>query len=795
MKKYLKSLFSYLLSENWKKGEPMSKSKKVKEENYEEIEERAKRLEVLIKFSNDIREKERRQPLPFNDFLYMTASNPVFMLRDIFQLFYDMVHYYVPDVLDDNPDDPESIGFVGYDCSHLFVNGCDSPFFADRLFANRLMNLVDSFKQSSVKDHIFLFEGPPGSGKSTFLNNILNKLEDYTKVHEGAIFKTYWRLDIARLGGFRNIIRRLEDMGEQSMLSEINHLLPMNNNGHVIEYPNKYLQFSCPKHDHPILQIPKSYRKQFLDELIPDEEFKEKLFTMKEYEWVLRDIPCNICRSLFTTLVDILGDPLDVFMMINARCCRFNRQFGEGVSVYNPGDAIYDKPIKNLPLQDMIHSLLRNDSVDFIYSDLAKTNNGVLALMDIKENNIERLKNLHGIISDGVHKVELIEEHIKSLFLGLVNPEDKVHYENVKSFQDRILTVNIPYILDYNTEVAIYKNKFGEQINSKFLPGVLENFAKIIISSRLSLDSQPIRKWLNSNDRYSKYTDKNYLLLKMDIYTGKIPEWLTEEDIKNFDKQTRKEILEASEQEGQKGFSGRVSINVFSNFYSKYDDSDKMITMEMVNKYFRDNDRLRLEIPTGFLESLEDMYNYNVLQEVKEAIYYYNEKQISKEIKNYLFAINYEPGVTEKSEYTGELLEITEDFFKNFEAMLLGTTTTALQRKYFRDDIINEYITKTLAQEIRLRGKSIEDTELYKNLFEKYTRVLKENALTHYIDNDNFRRAIIDFGEPTFKTYDERTRRDVTLLINNLKKKFKYTQEGAKQVSIYVMDKKLATKY
>ena len=120
---------------------------------------------------------------------------------------------------------------------------------------------------------------------------------------------------------------------------------------------------------------------------------------------------------------------------------------------------------------------------------LANTNNGVYALMDIKENNIKRLVDLHGIISDGVHKVEMAEERIKSLFVGLVNPEDKMHYENVKSFQDRIVHINIPYVLDYDTEVSIYINKFGEQIKKKFLPRVLENFGKIIIASRMEPES------------------------------------------------------------------------------------------------------------------------------------------------------------------------------------------------------------------------------------------------------------------------------------------------------------------
>jgi CheY-like chemotaxis protein len=42
-----------------------------------------------------------------------------------------------------------------------------------------------------------------------------------------------------------------------------------------------------------------------------------------------------------------------------------------------------------------------------------------------------------------------------------INPEDKKHYEDMQSFRDRIITVKIPYVLDYNTECKILKNKFG----------------------------------------------------------------------------------------------------------------------------------------------------------------------------------------------------------------------------------------------------------------------------------------------------------------------------------------------
>ncbi len=754
-------------------------------ENYKEIEEKGKRLEVLIKLSNSIREKDFGLPIPFNDFLYLATEKPNVVFRDVFQLFHDMVHYFIPEI----EDDIHNMSFAQYDTTNLFINDCDNPFFADKLFANRFMDLVKGFRKGIQNNHIYLFEGPPGSGKSTFLNNLLNKLEIYTNLPEGQFFKTKWSLDIDKIGGY----------------CTFNNLAEKTNNPDIVQLSkqfalnasqNRTLEFSCPNNDHPILQIPVAYRADFLDELITDAEFKDKLFNSKEYKWVLKDIPCSICNSLYSLLLDAIGDPLEIFSMLQAKHHHFNRQFGDGISIFSPGDPMFDMPISNMKLQNQINDLFNNDDIKFVYSYLAKTNNGVLALMDIKEHNIHRMMSLHGIISDGVHKVDLVEEQIKTLFFGLVNPEDKRHYESLKSFQDRIININVPYILDYNTEVSIYRNKFGEKIQKEFLPRVLENFAKIVIATRLERDSPAILSWLERPDRYRKYIDKDLLLLKMEIYAGRVPSFLSEEDLKRFNPDVRKKVITDSEREGRKGFSGRKSLNLFNTFYSKYSESDNLISMVMVKEFFlsKEND-LEREIPDTFIDSLMDLYDFNVLQEIKESVYYYNENQIAKDILNYLFAVNFEIGDTKVCSYTNDTIEITEDYFKNFEALLLGTTSTNWQRTSFRKDVHQEYITKTLAQEIRLQRKNISDTEQFKNLFDKYTRNLKENALAPYQDNQNFRRAVNDFGTQAFNSYDDRTKRDVNLLISNLQTKFKYAAEGAKQVSLYVLDKKLSKKY
>src|SRR6266568_8985803 len=101
---------------------------------------------ALRHLNRRITEREHHQGIPFEEFLKVMAANPQTVIRNVFQTFHDMVKTFVGVGYDEYPDDPESINYVNYDCSQLFVENADRPFFADRLFANRLINHVEAMK-------------------------------------------------------------------------------------------------------------------------------------------------------------------------------------------------------------------------------------------------------------------------------------------------------------------------------------------------------------------------------------------------------------------------------------------------------------------------------------------------------------------------------------------------------------------------------------------------------------------------------------------------------------------------
>ncbi|MGC8492550.1 MAG: serine protein kinase PrkA [Syntrophobacteraceae bacterium] len=756
--------------------------------------ERENGRSAVEKLCARIEERGRRTPIGFAEFAALAAEHPERIFRNIFQMFYDMIYSYIDVGADEYPDDPESVNYVPYDSSRLFEQGTDRPFFGDRLFINRLLGHISSFRRGITQNRIYIFEGPHGSGKSTFLNNLLLKFEKYAATEQGVSFETVWRLDRKLLGNGADhaanfLVERLSSMLDRSAGGE--------EQSSAAPGMKRYLEIACPSHDSPLLLVPKELRSDFFEELIPNSDFRHKLFSHKQYEWVFKDSPCTICQSLYHTLLDILDSPAQVFEMVYARRSLFNRRLGAGISVFNPGDRIdRTHTISDEHIQNNLNTLFADSNrVRHIYSPYANTNNGIYAIMDIKGHNKERFGSLHGIISEGVHKVDCIEENVNSLFLAVMNPEDRENISDTQSFADRITYVKVPYVLDYSTEVKIYRNIFGDQIRKSFLPMVLENFAKLVISSRLSPQSAGMTEWIPDSRQYRNYCDRNLLLLKMDIYAGKIPGWLSEEDRKNFTAKRRRKILSESESEGDRGFTGRDSIRMFNEFFQAYRKKNKPITMAMLNLYFQKYCCSNGPVPEDVLASLGGLYDYTVLQEVKESLYYYNEENISRQIQNYLFAVNFEIGQTQKCHYTNDELNITEELFEPIERMILGRRSDTEKRKAFRKETQSIYASKTLAREILIEGKKLSETRLYLSLHERYVSNLKENVLDPFLKNDNFRGAVKDYGTEGFKTYDKRIREDVTLLMRNLNGRYGYSENSAREVCLYVIDNGLAKKF
>lgn len=757
--------------------------------------------QALSLLNKNIQDYQRLQPVSFETFLSMLNANPARILRNIFQSFHDMVKAHVDEYEEPMGEDQNEPIFTRYDCTRLFVEGSDNPYFPDMLFANRFMKQMEYLRHGAQQNRIYIFHGPHGCGKSTFLNNLLKKFEQYANTAEGLRYEVVWRLNIKKLqekchsfppSAFEQWMhyvetKEAEDNSDQHIKDRF-----------VSVQENDFIEIPCLAHDNPFLVIPKDQRRGVLDELIKNDQFKWQLFTEKEYEWVFTEDTCTVCSSIYHTLLELFQDPKTVFDMLFARPYYVNRRIGNGISVFNPGDPpSKHNTISNQMLQNRINSLFQDSNlIQYTYSYFAKIHNGIYALMDIKSHNVERLVALHNIISEGIHKVENMEERVDALFFALMNPEDKKNLIDFPSFEDRIRYIDIPYVLDWRTEVKIYMDIFGRHIDGSFLPMVLDNFARIIVCTRSQKKSPALEAWIPQPEKYKNFCDDQLMLLKMELFSGNIPKWLDDDDVRRLDKKMLKQIIAESETCGQEGLSGRDAIKIFDEFYSKYAREDRLINMTDLCTFFNTLDSQSEKLlPQRFLNRLLRMYDYSVLHQVKESLYYYNEDQIARDIKHYISAVTHELNSMATCIFTKEKLHVTDAFLESIENRFLAEKPDIKTRQQIRNDVLKEFTTRALTQEIMIQGKAITDTRLFAFLHEKYIHNLKKQVLAPFVANENFRNAIKDFDTKKFKTHDKRIKKDVTFLIDNLSAKFGYTSQGANEVCIYVIDHDLAGKF
>jgi len=130
------------------------------------------------------------------------------------------------------------------------------------------MRHVEGLSVGAQQNKIYIFEGPHGSGKSTFLYNLLRKFEEYANTPEGRRYEVVWRLKrdqaVNAPQSLASLTERLAWLLENKGLNnDRNH--PNAKEGCADDNdPGAYFDVPCPSHDNPFLIIPKDVRRRFL---------------------------------------------------------------------------------------------------------------------------------------------------------------------------------------------------------------------------------------------------------------------------------------------------------------------------------------------------------------------------------------------------------------------------------------------------------------------------------------------------------------------------------------------------
>lgn len=109
--------------------------------------------------------------------------------------------------------------------------------------------------------------------------------------------------------------------------------------------------------------------------------------------------------------------------------------------------------------------------------------------------------------------------------------------------------------------------------------------------------------------------------------------------------------------------------------------------------------------------------------------------------------------------------------------------------------MLNRFITETLAQEIEVKQKKWQHTQLIQDLFDLYKENIKKASLDPYLKNQSFRFALKDYFTDKFGNYDNKIQEDIRHMISVMCDKYGYSERGAIKITLYIIDRNLPERH
>jgi len=491
-----------------------------------------------------------------------------------------------------------------------------------------------------------------------------------------------------------------------------------------------YVLDGCPINEEPLHLIPRSLREDF-----------EELYNIK----IEGDL-CPVCRHRLMAEFD--GEYTKFPVTQTSMSIRGRR----GIGVVPPMDPntqdtsllIGSEDISKLDLypEDDPRVLSLNGAFNV-------GNRGIVEFVEVFKNEIEFL---HTMITATQEKnVPSPGKQAMIYFDGVILAHcNEAEWNKFKSehtneaILDRIVRVNVPYTLEYEQEVRIYKKLVGRSdFNYHIAPHTLEVAAMFAVLSRL------------------KASNKADPLTKMKIYNG---EQIIEKGLVR--KIDIKDLREEVEDEGMTGVSTRF---IMKSIDAALADSEKnMITpisirdsliKQVKEQVTNSDDRNNL---LGFLQkTLHDEYLSILEKEITKAFVSAYDEQAESLFDNYLdHAEAYVNNTQVKDRVTSEEMEPDERFLTSIEEQI-GIKGSA--KNNFRADISSYMFAK-------LRRKEIIDWKSYAPLREAI-----ENKLVASVRD-------ISRIVTKSKSRDTKQQRKYSAMVERLMEDYGYNEDSAEEV-------------
>jgi predicted Ser/Thr protein kinase len=725
-----------------------------------------------------------RRILSFEEYLALLAEQPEIQTRGSARYMTDMMDYFGKTEI--SPTDPVYTAGTGYRFE-LFdrpVDGVVPKIIGQEAVQNHIYRSLKTFVRQGFNNKLLLLHGPNGSAKSSIIHSLMAGMEDYSHENEGALYMFNWIFPVERFTkGSMGINNKAYESSRDTAQS-------------YARLPDEEVaaRIPCDLHDHPLLLIPEEQRKPFLEKLLGPEKAQTVWDQMPHYLRV--GGLCHRCKMISDALLIANGgDFKKLLYHIQVERFYFARRYRKGLVTIEPQmhvDATYQQLTYNKSVGSLPASL---QSLNFfaLGGDLVDGNRGIVEFSDLLKRPVDTFKYLLTACETGSINVGPSIAYLDTVLLGSANEiqlDAFKEFPDFTSFKARIELIRTPYLLSLSQERQIYSSQLSQFSGSKHVaPHVTWTVALWSILTRLKKPNS-----INYPPNVSTLVSNLTPFEKVKLYdTGEVPASLPPEDKKVLRatmKKLREEYSNVPYYEGRMGASSREMKSILFDAaqnpeYPCLSPLAVLRELEEFVKRITEYEFLKQDVKDGFHDAAEFIgvvrgeYTSTIDLEVRESIGLYDSGQWEDFLKKYIQQISLVlKKEKQKNPITGKMEDPDFALIGEFERIVEGPSEPA-EKEAFRQNIISQVGVWSLDHP--------KEKVVYARVFPDFWRKMEK----HYYESQKSLLTKMSDALLVYDTEGDDPHSEGSKLarqtINNMKSKFGYCENCAKEVVSFLM--------
>ncbi|MCY4381150.1 MAG: hypothetical protein OXC40_06250 [Proteobacteria bacterium] len=314
-----------------------------------------------------------------------------------------------------------------------------------------IVDTLRSFDTLGGSFKLILLHGPNGSSKSTTISSIAGAMEDYSHTSDGALYKFSWIFP-------KNKELGTPKLGQSQAIgftagSETTNTHPMSSLAGLAE-GKIATKIHSEFRENPIYLLPMPFRETLLGQIAPDTKIPGHILLNG-----LSKKNHDIFESLYSAYH---GDLFRVLHHIQVERFYLSRHYRCGIATVEPQMSVdakerqitVDRYLKDLP------AVLQTINFFEYSGELVDANRGMIEFSDFLKRPLETFKYLLNTVEISTVHLGSANAHLDTVFIATTN--DK-HWEafaqipDFNSFRGRIHLITVPYLIQVNQEMDIYK--------------------------------------------------------------------------------------------------------------------------------------------------------------------------------------------------------------------------------------------------------------------------------------------------------------------------------------------------